>query len=197
MPKLTTAAVLAVVGLLVLAGTATPTVASFGDTEAISATFETGAEQPLTTQSVGLNVTTQDGQDDSTWARAFAYSPSDYPARILVITGDDRVLRLEIESESPDPVTFSIHAATLAEELGVPNLRGISGTLDGQTLQLRTVGSDDSERVEFTVDHFSTRYVVLTVPERPPGPPTDTGTGTDTDSGQGKGQGNSNGNGNR
>lgn len=157
--------------LVVLASSGAGTVASFGDSEQINATFAATAAQP---QPAGLTVTVRNGQQQDSWADGMSAGPPGYQTNVIVVTGADGELRMSIDSNATEPLQFAVDADLVRDALGVSDLRGVTATLDGQPLSISIRGSGANERVVFTIDHFSTRYVVFTAPAPTPSAPAPT-----------------------
>lgn len=170
-----TLAVLAAVLLVVVASTAGGTAARFGDDERVNVTFATGSDEAVSLQTAtvadsDLTVTLQNGRSADQWEDGISYGPPDYQTGILVITSQDD-LKLEITSDSPEPLVFEIEADLVMRALEVDDLRGVTATLDGQPLEYEIVYLSGADHVVFRIDHFSTRYVVfaetMVVPDQP------------------------------
>jgi len=180
-------AVLAAVLLVVVASTAGGTAARFGDDERVNATFSTepiGDPAVATLRSAAdepsLTVSLQNGRSADRWVEGVSYGPPDYRTGVLVITGDD--LKLETTSDATEPLTFEIEADLIARALDVDDLGGVTATLDGRPLDYEVQYVGGADHAVFTVDRFSTRYVVFAATEAvgtPAEPTTDAPTTTD------------------
>jgi hypothetical protein len=184
--SLGTLAVLAVTLLVVLASTAGGTAANFGDDERVNVTFATQGDEVVafstaTVVEPELTVSLQNGRSADRWEDGISYGPPDYRTGVLVITSQDD-LKLEITSDSPEPLVFEIEAELIARALEVDDLRGVTATLDGRPLEYEIVYLSGADHVVFRIDHFSTRYVVfaetMVVPDEPL--PADNSSGNET-----------------
>lgn len=191
-------AVLLAVLLVALAGTGGATLALLGDSETLEANVTTALEsesevRSLSVQSTGsgsLVVGTHDDRDEDAWTDGIDVGPSGHNTTILVIAGRDEV-KLDVESDADEPLRFEIETSLLLNALDAREFSQLEATLDGEYHRLHERG----DTTWFEIDHFSTRYVVITAAELPP-EPSDDNTGTDGANGNGNGNDGANGNGN-
>jgi hypothetical protein len=182
-------AVLLAVLLVALAGTGGATLALLGDSETLEANVTTALEsereadaRTLSIQSTGdgsLVVGTHNDRDEDDWTDGIDVGPSGHNTTILVIVGHDEV-KLDVESDADEPLRFEIDTSLLLSALDAQEFSQLEATLDGEYLRLH----ESRDVTWFEIDHFSTRYVVITAAELPPEPSDDT-SGTDGANGNG------------